>query len=475
MQRASAILLLLIVTAFSLASGEEERQYTLEYRVEPVAIYTFDLIERTKTIVQDPTTGSAVIFALSSYLDNSYVTMEQNGAWIRYASQRVFKDTEVDEATSNGLELPKSEIEKQKESELISQRMNNSVFDFGVITENGSPDTAAATNEIQSVINYAAGNIVFITPVAKCVGDEWGRKFKVADYTIDLVYNFEKVETVEGHEIAFLKGGLKFVGLENTDPLSVMKAFVFELKLDLVRKTAVESELNAVYSIKKDNQLITRQITLVKKLKSMRKQSADELKISNYESDLLKTAQKHEQSQNFSAIPAELEDILARGKSLFNDGIMVFLRDHVFPYQEVMGKKVTRFWFTDWLNCEAMNPTSLVGRVVLIAFFDPDIASSTRIWRPWEDWSTHFAPKGLTLIAASSAKKETTTAYLKDMDLKHAVAIDGNFMMLNLFKVGVLPTFVLLDKEGKVCFVLVGRNELFKLHKKLEEFFGPIE
>ncbi|MDZ7815333.1 MAG: TlpA disulfide reductase family protein [Planctomycetota bacterium] len=103
------------------------------------------------------------------------------------------------------------------------------------------------------------------------------------------------------------------------------------------------------------------------------------------------------------------------------------------------------------------------------------MSSSTRIWRPFDDWRKHFVPQGARLIAVSVSEPQKVKKYIEEMNIDHTVACDADYLMLNYFQVGVVPTFIVLDKDGKVALKVVGKREMYKVHKKLEEYFGPIE
>jgi len=465
----------LILALFAAVLPAEEGAVTLEFRLDPGTLYRYDIKETKRTLVKDPQTGEAVIFAISSALDNDYVTFSKDGVWLEYVSQRVFRDMSVDEATANGLPLSRQEVNRQKEAELILQRMKTPVFDFGVISENGEPDPGLASNDIKDVIQVSAGNVIFLPPQKREVGDEWARDIQVGRYKVRIVYSFESLERKEGRLLAHIKGALKFKDLPKGDQLSVLKAYEFAFDLDVDRKLFDYSRLDALYSITKDGKVVSRQITLEKRLKGSRALTRAELDEARYEAGLVKTWQTDEQTGRLKEAPEKLEDLVHEGKSLFLGGLKIFLRDHVYPNCEIFGKKIRYFWFTEWLNSKPIEAADCRGKVVLIGFFDPDIASSTRIWRPWEDWGSHWGDKGLVLIAASAAKPEKVKAYVKETGVKWPVALDGDYLMLNRFNVTRIPYFVVLDREGKVCFTLLGKRELYKLHKKLEEFFGPIE
>ena len=459
----------------SIAQCEQEAFYTIEHKLTPGQMLSYDAKEQKRTVVRDPQSGGAIIFGLTSTLELTRVALEKNGVWINFVSQRVFKDVVVDEATSNGLPLHKKEVKRQKDNEIVLQRMTTPVFNFSVISENGEPDPNNDNNDIQNVFQQTAGSILFLPPAKRTVGEEWEREFKVGDYRARIKYIFESVINVNGAPAARLTGTIQYVNLPEGDPLRVVKGFAFDVLLGLKDKACLQSKLDALYSVKKDGKIISRQITIQLKLNSIRIISPEEFKNAKNEEKLLKKCQQLATSGKTTGITEMLEPLLKKNTSVFNRGIMVLLRDHIYPNTEYRGRKVNNFWFTQWFNSKPITPESCKGKVVLVAFFDPDVAASTRIWAPWADWSEHFGPKGLQLIAASGAKTEVIEKYIKDMNLSYPIAVDGNYMMLNYFQVDFLPSFILMDKAGKVVFTLVGKNELFKLHKKLEEYFGPIE
>ncbi|MFA4985546.1 MAG: TlpA disulfide reductase family protein [Candidatus Brocadiia bacterium] len=472
----SRILSVLVLSAFLAApavTAEEVKKYPIEYSVLVGSSYGYDVKEQRKTLAENKTSGEALIFAISLNSEVKYAVLPSNGAWLRYVEQRVFKGYNVDEASTNGMPLDAEKIKGQTEAELKTTKTE--VFSFGVMSSSGEPDQSGFDNSMEKAFALAAGGIMFLPKMERAVGEEWSRAFTAGDYEIRIGYILDSVKVVEGTTVATLKGQVTFPRLPQGSPIAgSLRNFAFEFDLDTSRKIMVKSQIAVGFKAVTEQVSIMRIISDAKQLKDYSRLDEKQLEKADRESGIIQRCKGLLKNSSFADISRAMEDILKTGDSIFDRGIRAFLTDEVYPNWPIDGRKVENFWFTDWLNGKPVSMADCSGKYVLIAFFDPSVPASTRIWKAWDDWSKNFSPKGLVMIAVTGAPKDNVKKYLEEYAITYPIALDGDAIMTAYFRVEYVPSFIVLDKDGKVILTVVGKTDMFKVTKKLEEFFGPL-
>lgn len=469
----TAVLLLLLFCASAI--GEEQPRYSVGHKITESQLLTYEVKDTKKTLVTEPQTQQAVIVALTSTLDAKRLVYGRQGIWMRTVEMSAFRDMVVDEATATGIALSPEEIEKQKMAELKTQRLDSEIFSFATISEFGQPDPAKLNNnDLKTVLNGAAGTIAFLPPSDRKVGDTWFRDITIGIYKIRISYAFDKVKQEPKGPVAELSGEVELLELAAGDELNMIRDFSFILDLDLTTSTMIRSSMNLTLGITKDGRVITRSNLITRELKSVEVLDEAAQAALVKELDAVKLAQDHVARTDYDKAYEAIKPLLKTSKSLFAPGYRVFARDRIFIYWNVEGRMVDEMWIQEYLNCESINMPDVLGNAMVIAFFDPEISSSTRIWRPFDDWAEHYAPKGLRILAISAADETKVRDYVKEMEIKHAVGLDKGAFMLNFFQVDVVPTFFVLDRQGRIVLKQEGKRDLHIVHKKLEEFYGVI-
>ena len=470
---ATLILSLLLFT--TLAAGEEVEKYEIGLVIEPGQYIRYEVEDTTRTLTSDPATKQAIIISITTEKDSRRVALSRKGEWVTLAEQEAFKKMRVDEATAHGMPLDQSIVNNSKVEQLRKHRLESDIFYRKVVGVNGQPDPSQSGGEdMSSVLNTVAQNIAFIPPREVTMLEEWNREVKVGSYTA--VYDYEVLKTyeVDGRTIVNVKGEVYFRDLSNNDPLNVVREMSFKLDFDTERKTLHSSQLRFVAGLKKSGKIVERTNTIRRNLASFSTVGEAAREKLKTQMDSIAMAKEAVELEQFDEAYMRLKAVVEEG-TLFLSGAKQFLRDRVFNDWKVEGRQVDKFWFTEWINSSGYSAKDARGDVVVLAFFDPAISSSTRIWRPFDDWREHFVPQGARLIAVSAAEPQEVKKYVNELKIDHTVACDGDYLMLNYFQVSVVPTFIVLDKAGKVALKVVGKREMYKVHKKLEEYFGPIE
>ncbi|GAB4158788.1 MAG: hypothetical protein Kow00107_07530 [Planctomycetota bacterium] len=474
MRKFAAITVLLLVLGVT-ASSEEAPKYEIGHKLTKGQLLSYEIQDTKKTLITDPQTAQAIIITLTSTIDSKRAIFDQEGIWMRTVEMYAFRDLRVDEATATGIQLPQEEIDKNKMAELKTQRLDNDIFSFSTMSEFGQPDPAQLnSSDVKTVLSGAAGTIAFLPPAKRSVGDFWKRDITIGAYSITIEYNFDQIDKVDGREIAVITGEVRFNELDKGDLMAIVREISYVMKLDIAAMTIVEADLNFVVGITKEGKVVQKTNIIKRKLVENRMMLPEELEKAKADMDAIKMAKSCLDVSDHAKAYSMMKHLLKNPESPFAVGFRVFARDRIFINWEVKGRLVEELWFSEYLNTEPVDMAKEKGHAMVIAFFDPEISSSTRIWRPFDDWAENFGPKGLKLLAASSAEKEKVKAYIAEMGIKHPIALDNDYLMLNYFQVEVVPTFFVLDSEGRIVLRVEGKRDMHLVHKKLEEFYGVI-
>ncbi len=475
MPRTITTALLLVVLLSASATGEEARTYTIGHKLVKSQILSYAVKDTKKTLVTDPETQQAIIVTMTSSLDARRIVYDQQGIWVRTVEMSAFKDLVVDEATGTGIALDAEEVQRQKMAELKIQRLDSEIFNFSTISEFGQPDPAKLnSDDLKTVLNGSAGTIAFLPPSERKVGDTWFRDITIGINKIRLVYSFDSVTQGKNGPVAEIRGEVEFPGVTEKDELGMIREFSFGLSLDTATSTIIKSTLTLSLGLMTEGKVITRSNIISRELKSSEMLDEAKLAATVKELDQVKIAQDHLARTDYDKAYEVMKPLLKSPESIFAAGYRVFVRDRIFIYWKVEGRMVDEMWLTEYINSQGLKMADTLGNAMVIAFFDPEVSSSTRIWRPFDDWAENFSPKGLKLLAISAADPDKVRKYIAELEIKHAVGIDHDAFMLNFFQVDVVPTFFVLDRQGRIVLKQEGKRDLHVVHKKLEEFYGVI-
>lgn len=117
---------------------------------------------------------------------------------------------------------------------------------------------------------------------------------------------------------------------------------------------------------------------------------------------------------------------------------------------------------SSWLNTNApVTLASLKGRVVLLNFWVYTCYNCTNTVPSLVKFDTEFRDKGLTIIGihtpefppyAGEHDKGNVAKALAKYDIRYPNAQDNDRATWNLYKIGFWPSFVLIDKQGRIRY-----------------------
>jgi thiol-disulfide isomerase/thioredoxin len=117
-----------------------------------------------------------------------------------------------------------------------------------------------------------------------------------------------------------------------------------------------------------------------------------------------------------------------------------------------------------WLNAEPLRIADLRGSVVLVEFWTFGCWNCRNVEPYIKAWHDRYADQGLVVLAVHTPEfayeKETANvrAYLKDHDIRHAVAIDNDFSTWRAFGNRAWPSIYLIDKQGRIRYRHIGEG-----------------
>lgn len=117
-----------------------------------------------------------------------------------------------------------------------------------------------------------------------------------------------------------------------------------------------------------------------------------------------------------------------------------------------------------WINAEPQSMAGLRGRVVLVEFWTHGCFNCRNVEPYIKQWHQRYADRGLVVIGVHSPEfayersVENVKRYIKEHDIRHAVAIDNDFVTWNRYLNRGWPAIYLIDRHGVLRYMRYGEG-----------------
>lgn len=126
---------------------------------------------------------------------------------------------------------------------------------------------------------------------------------------------------------------------------------------------------------------------------------------------------------------------------------------------------------TTWLNSEPLVLKNLKGKVVLVDFWSYQCPHCLHSLPYVTSWYSKYAKDGLVIIGVHVKGNDVNAVKqaLKEHNITYPVAIDSNLSTVKSFHARQLPTFYLINREGKVVYTVVGQDNYSTIEQKIKD------
>ena len=132
----------------------------------------------------------------------------------------------------------------------------------------------------------------------------------------------------------------------------------------------------------------------------------------------------------------------------------------------------------DWINSEPLKLKDLRGRVVLVEFWTFGCINCRNTLPYVKSWNDRYREKGLTVIGVHSPEfdEERNVEHLRreisSLGIRYPVVTDNDYQTWNAYKVEAWPTVFLLDKQGRIRWMRVGKGDYDETERLIQELLA---
>jgi thiol-disulfide isomerase/thioredoxin/outer membrane lipoprotein-sorting protein len=136
---------------------------------------------------------------------------------------------------------------------------------------------------------------------------------------------------------------------------------------------------------------------------------------------------------------------------------------------ELMGKQAEDFQLLD-LKGNSHKLSDYKGKVLFLDFWATWCAPCRQTMPITEKIHNEFSEKGLVVLAINMAEKEETVKkYIDEFKYTFPTLLDSDGSVSGTFGIQAIPSFIIIDKDGKIFSYEVGFHGEQKLRAKLKE------
>ncbi len=143
-----------------------------------------------------------------------------------------------------------------------------------------------------------------------------------------------------------------------------------------------------------------------------------------------------------------------------------------------VGMKAPEVTSPAWFNAEPQSLSDLRGKVVLVEFWTFGCYNCRNVEPQVKAWHRQYADRGFVVIGVHSPEfayeknLEAVKRYVKDHDIRYAVAVDNDFANWNRFGNRYWPAMYLIDKQGVIRYVRVGEGGYAETDRVIQELLA---
>jgi peroxiredoxin len=132
---------------------------------------------------------------------------------------------------------------------------------------------------------------------------------------------------------------------------------------------------------------------------------------------------------------------------------LAFLRD------QLVGKPAPAFALDDSKGPHPAKLEALRGHIVVVEFFATWCGPCTIAMPRINAWQQKYAARGLRVVAISMEPSDKVHKYAADKQPGYTLAVDPKGAVSGSYYVPAIPTFMVIDRDGKVVYANVGAGE----------------
>lgn len=131
-----------------------------------------------------------------------------------------------------------------------------------------------------------------------------------------------------------------------------------------------------------------------------------------------------------------------------------------------------------WLNVAPLRMDQQRGRPVLVEFFDVCAPSSLRSLAYLRAWHARYAESGLRVVSvhtpgfAPGRDPDVVRAAVARLGVEHAVALDPDFQLWDLYGIDGWPSRYLFDADQRLAHAHVGEGAYAETERSVQELLG---
>ena len=139
-----------------------------------------------------------------------------------------------------------------------------------------------------------------------------------------------------------------------------------------------------------------------------------------------------------------------------------------------IGTSAPEITTTTWLNSGPKSLADLRGKVVLVEFWTFGCYNCQNVEPYVKQWHQKFSDQGLVIIGVHSPEfghervLNNVKAYISAHEIKHAVAIDNDFVIWNRYKNRYWPAMYLIDKRGVIRYQRFGEGGYQEMEQQIQ-------
>jgi thiol-disulfide isomerase/thioredoxin len=117
-----------------------------------------------------------------------------------------------------------------------------------------------------------------------------------------------------------------------------------------------------------------------------------------------------------------------------------------------------------WINSGPLKIEELRGRVVLVDFWTFGCYNCRNTLPALKSWDERYREQGLTIIGVHTPEfdrekeLDNVRSQVRSLGIPYAVLMDNEYETWNAYNVQAWPTFVILDKQGRIRWTHIGEG-----------------
>jgi thiol-disulfide isomerase/thioredoxin len=133
---------------------------------------------------------------------------------------------------------------------------------------------------------------------------------------------------------------------------------------------------------------------------------------------------------------------------------------------------------TGWLNSEALTPSGLRGKVVLVQFWTYSCIYWIRTVPYIRTWAEKYRDKGLVVVGVHTPEFEfeksidNVTRAAKDMGIGYPISVDSDYAIWRAFDNRYWPAVYLIDANGRIRHHHFGEGEYEETEKVIQQLLA---